>query len=110
MADITQSFSQLLLTYGPGAMLDLPDSGRRCRAFRVGATAATGSRSPRSRLVPLLRQQLGDKLGARFRRASPAACVRRGTSRRPRPRRRGPPLSDLVHRGRASSARRERDR
>ena len=25
MADITQSFSQLLLTYGPGAMLDLPE-------------------------------------------------------------------------------------
>ena len=24
MTDITQNFSQLLLTYGPGAMLDLP--------------------------------------------------------------------------------------
>ena len=26
MADITQNFSQLLLTYGPGAMLDLPEN------------------------------------------------------------------------------------
>ena len=29
MADITQNFSQLLLTYGPGAMMDLPENAVR---------------------------------------------------------------------------------
>ena len=28
-ADITQSFKQLLLTYGPGAMFDLPGRSHR---------------------------------------------------------------------------------
>lgn len=66
MADITQSFSQLLLTYGPGAMLDLPDHA-------VVVSGLQGWRDPRGltplredRLVPLLRQHLAGKLSPSF--------------------------------------------
>lgn len=67
MADVTQSFSQLLLTYGPGAMMDLPEQA-------VVVSGLQGWRHVGSdwqpvaeeRLVPLLRHQLGEKLAANF--------------------------------------------
>jgi len=67
MAEITQYFSQLLLTYGPGAMLDLPD-----HAVVVAGpqdwryTGANWKPVEEERLVDLLRQQLGDKLSPSF--------------------------------------------
>lgn len=66
MADITQSFSQLLLTYGPGAMLDLPDHAvvtAGLQDWRFGPNLQTVAED---RLVPLLQQQLGDKLSPTF--------------------------------------------
>ena len=49
MADITQNFSQLLLTYGPGAMLDLPNTRSSSPVFRIGAMPVrTGGRSRRN--------------------------------------------------------------
>ena len=64
MADTTQSFSQLLLTYGPGAMLDLPD-----HAVVVSGLQGWNYNGPwqpiaEERLVPLLREQL--QLGPEF--------------------------------------------
>ena len=44
MPDITQTFSQLLLTYGPGAMLDLPDHAVVVAGSRIGATDRIGGR------------------------------------------------------------------
>ncbi|MES0032715.1 DUF1998 domain-containing protein [Mesorhizobium sp. M0040] len=67
MADVTQSFSQLLLTYGPGAMMDLPEQAVVVSGLQgwrhVGSEWQPVSEE---RLVPLLRQQLGDKLGPNF--------------------------------------------
>lgn len=66
MADITQSFSQLLLTYGPGAMLDLPDQAvivSGLQGWRYGPNLKTVAED---RLVTLLRDQLGDKLSRNF--------------------------------------------
>ena len=66
MADITQSFSQLLLTYGPGAMLDLPDQAvivSGLQGWRHGADAQVVSED---RLVALLKDQLGEKLSPSF--------------------------------------------
>lgn len=66
MADITQSFSQLLLTYGPGAMLDLPDNAVVVSGLQGWRYAGDWQPVAEDRLVPLLRQQLGDKLGPNF--------------------------------------------
>src|SRR5260370_19894302 len=66
MADITQSFSQLLLTYGPGAMLDLPDNAVVVSGLQGWRYAGDWRPVAEDRLVPLLRQQLGDKLGPNF--------------------------------------------
>jgi len=66
MADITQSFSQLLLTYGPGAMLDLPDQAVVVSGLQGWRYAGGWQPIAEDRLVMLLRQQLGDKLGAGF--------------------------------------------
>jgi hypothetical protein len=66
MADITQSFSQLLLTYGPGAMLDLPDQAvivSGLQGWRYGPNMKTVAED---RLIALLRDQLGDKLSPTF--------------------------------------------
>lgn len=66
MADITQSFSQLLLTYGPGAMLDLPDQAvivSGLQGWRYGPHMKTVAED---RLIALLRDQLGDKLSPTF--------------------------------------------
>ncbi|MBS8259345.1 DUF1998 domain-containing protein [Roseibium polysiphoniae] len=66
MADITQTFSQLLLTYGPGAMLDLPDQAvivSGLQGWRYDANLRTVAED---RLVALLRAQLAEKLSADF--------------------------------------------
>src|SRR6185437_8260415 len=67
MADITQSFSQLLLTYGPGAMLDLPEHAVVVAGLQdwryVGSSWWPVEEE---RLVALLRQQLGPKLSPTF--------------------------------------------
>ena len=65
MADITQNFSQLLLTYGPGAMLDLPDHAvvvSGIQDWRYGDWKPIEE----DRLIALLRQQLGPKLNSSF--------------------------------------------
>jgi hypothetical protein len=66
MADITQSFSQLLLTYGPGAMLDLPDHAVVTAGLQDWRFGPNLQSVAEDRLVPLLRQQLGDKLSPTF--------------------------------------------
>ena len=66
MPDVTQSFSQLLLTYGPGAMLDLPDNAVVVSGLQGWCYAGNWQYVAEDRLVPLLRAQLGDKLGADF--------------------------------------------
>ena len=65
MADITQSFSQLMLTYGPGAMLDLPEHAVVVAGLQ-GWRYADWRPVEEDRLVPLLKQQLGDKLSPTF--------------------------------------------
>jgi hypothetical protein len=59
MADTTQSFSQLLLTYGPGAMLDLPDHAVVVSGLHGWNYSGPWQPIAEERLVPLLRQQLG---------------------------------------------------
>src|SRR5690606_28959908 len=66
MADVTQSFSQLLLTYGPGAMLDLPDHAVVVSGLQGWRYAGGWQPIAEDRLVALLKQQLGDKLGPGF--------------------------------------------
>jgi hypothetical protein len=66
MADVTQSFSQLLLTYGPGSMMDLPDQAVLVSGLQGWRYAGDWQPVAEERLVPLLREQLGDKLGAGF--------------------------------------------
>ncbi len=66
MADITQSFSQLLLTYGPGAMVDLPDHAVIVGGLQDWQYGADWEPVAEDRLVPLLREQLGDKLSPEF--------------------------------------------
>src|SRR5271157_4895729 len=67
MADITQNFSQLLLTYGPGAMLDLPDHAVVVAGLQDWRYAGANWKPvEEERLVDLLRQQLGDKLSPSF--------------------------------------------
>lgn len=64
MPDTTQSFSQLLLTYGPGAMLDLPDHAVVVSGLQGWHHGGQWQPIEEQRLVPLLRQQLG--LGPEF--------------------------------------------
>lgn len=64
MADTTQSFSQLLLTYGPGAMLDLPNHAVVVSGLQGWNYSGGHKQIEEERLVPLLRQQLG--LGPEF--------------------------------------------
>ncbi len=66
MADITQSFSQLLLTYGPGAMLDLPDQAVIVAGLQGWRYGANMKPVAEDRLIALLRDQLGDKLSPTF--------------------------------------------
>lgn len=66
MAEITQSYSQLLLTYGPGAMLDLPEHAVVVSGLQGWRYGAGWAPVEEDRLVPLLRQQLGDKLSPTF--------------------------------------------
>jgi hypothetical protein len=67
MADITQNFSQLLLTYGPGAMMDLPENavvvaGPQDWDYKGSSWKPVEE----ERLVTLLKQQLGAKLSSSF--------------------------------------------
>ncbi|WP_442755891.1 DrmB family protein [Methylocystis sp. JAN1] len=66
MPDITQTFSQLLLTYGPGAMLDLPDHAVVVSGLQDWRYDANWRPIEEERLVALLRAQLGGKLSADF--------------------------------------------
>jgi hypothetical protein len=66
MADVTQSFSQLLLTYGPGAMLDLPEHAVVTAGLQDWRFGPNLQSVAEDRLVNLLRQQLGDKLSPNF--------------------------------------------
>lgn len=67
MADITQNFSQLLLTYGPGAMLDLPDHAVVVAGLQDWRYVGSNWRPiEEDRLITLLRQQLGAKLSSSF--------------------------------------------
>lgn len=64
MVDTTQSFSQLLLTYGPGAMLDLPNHAVVVSGLQGWNYSGGHKQIEEERLVPLLRQELG--LGPEF--------------------------------------------
>jgi hypothetical protein len=64
MPDTTQSFSQLLLTYGPGSMLDLPDHAVVVAGLQGWHHGGQWQPIEEQRLVPLLRQQL--TLGPEF--------------------------------------------
>jgi len=67
MADVTQNFSQLLLTYGPGAMLDLPDHAVVVAGLQDWNYSGLPWRPvEEERLVALLRRQLGAKLSPSF--------------------------------------------
>ena len=66
MANVTQSFSQLLLTYGPGAMIDLPDHAVVVAGLQGWRYAGDWRPVAEERLVTLLRNQLADKLGPDF--------------------------------------------
>lgn len=66
MADVTQSFSQLLLTYGPGAMLDLPDQAVIVSGLQGWRYGPNMKPVAEDRLIALLRDQLGDKLSPTF--------------------------------------------
>lgn len=67
MADITQNFSQLLLTYGPGAMMDLPENAVVVAGLQDWDYKGSSWKPvEEERLVALLKQQLGTKLSATF--------------------------------------------
>src|SRR5262249_54231383 len=67
MADITQNFSQLLLTYGPGAMMDLPENAVVVAGLQDWDYKGSYWKPvEEERLVALLRQQLGTKLSSSF--------------------------------------------
>lgn len=66
MADTTQSFSQLLLTYGPGAMLDLPDQAVIVSGLQGWRYGPNMKPVAEDRLIALLRDQLGEKLSSTF--------------------------------------------
>ena len=61
MSQVTQGFSQLLYTYGPGAMLDLPDNAVVVAGLEDWSVAGGASRViDEGRLTDLLTSQLGD--------------------------------------------------
>ncbi|WP_084768555.1 DUF1998 domain-containing protein [Methylosinus sp. sav-2] len=66
MTDVTQTFSQLLLTYGPGAMLDLPEHAVVVGGLQDWRFGPSWRPIEEERLVALLRQQLGGKLSSSF--------------------------------------------
>jgi hypothetical protein len=67
MADITQNFSQLLLTYGPGAMMDLPENAVVVAGLQDWDYKGSNWKPvEEERLVALLKQQLGAKLSSSF--------------------------------------------
>lgn len=66
MAVITQTFSQLLLTYGPGAMLDLPENAVVVSGLQDWKHEPNWKFIEEQRLVTLLKEQLGDKLSSSF--------------------------------------------
>ncbi|MFT0877860.1 DUF1998 domain-containing protein [Rhodopseudomonas sp. G2_2311] len=67
MADITQNFSQLLLTYGPGAMMDLPENAVVVAGLQDWDYKGSNWKPvEEERLVTLLKQQLGTKLSGTF--------------------------------------------
>jgi hypothetical protein len=66
MPDITQTFSQLLLTYGPGAMLDLPEQAVVVAGLQDWRYGPNWRPIEEERLVKLLREQLGAKLSQSF--------------------------------------------
>jgi Domain of unknown function (DUF1998) len=67
MADITQNFSQLLLTYGPGAMMDLPENAVLVAGLQDWDYKGSSWKPvEEERLVALLKQQLGAKLSPSF--------------------------------------------
>ncbi len=67
MADITQNFSQLLLTYGPGAMMDLPENAVVVAGLQDWDYKGSSWKPvEEERLVALLKQQLGGKLSPSF--------------------------------------------
>jgi len=66
MSDVTQTFSQLILTYGPGAMLDLPDHAVIVSGLQGWRYAGNWEPVSEERLLSVLRQQLGEKLGPNF--------------------------------------------
>ncbi len=66
MANVTQSFSQLLLTYGPGAMIDLPDQAVIVSGLQGWDSGPNVKPISEDRLVKLLREQLGTKLSTSF--------------------------------------------
>src|ERR1043165_3905581 len=60
MTDVTQSFSQLLLTYGPGAMMDLPEHAVVVSGLQGWNYNGPWTPISEERLIPLLRDQLKD--------------------------------------------------
>jgi len=67
MDTITQNFSQLLLTYGPGAMLDLPEHAVVVAGLQDWDYRGSNWKPvEEERLVALLKEQLGDKLSPDF--------------------------------------------
>jgi len=67
MANITQNFSQLLLTYGPGAMLDLPENAVVVAGLQDWDYRGSNWKPiEEERLVALLKEQLGAKLSPGF--------------------------------------------
>ncbi len=67
MADITQNFSQLLLTYGPGAMMDLPENAVVVAGLQDWDYKGSSWKPvEEERLVALLKQQLRTKLSPNF--------------------------------------------
>lgn len=66
MADVTQSFSQLLLTYGPGAMMDLPEHAVVVSGLQGWRYGGGWQSLSEPRLVALLRKQLANNLSPDF--------------------------------------------
>src|SRR3954451_14054887 len=97
MANITQSFSQLLQTYGPGAMLDLPEHAVVVSGLQGWRYAGDWTYLREDRLVPLLRQQLAGKLSPNFAGLRQPPVHDEERHGRSGARRRGPAVSDLVH-------------
>src|SRR6202007_2880979 len=62
MADITQNFSQLLLTYGSGAMMDLPENAVLVAGLQDWDYKGSSWKPvEEGRLARLLRRQFGEK-------------------------------------------------